>query len=55
MEKQYIAKPDSWFKTGTEVNLIEYMHNKYGEKFCNFEGIYVIQNSLYDNYWRKRT
>jgi len=54
MEKIYIAKESAWFKTGTEVRLIEYMYNVGNEKFGNFEGTYIIRDEPYDNYWRKQ-
>lgn len=54
MEKIYIAKEDSWFKTNTEAKLIEYIHNIGAEKFGNFEGIYVVRDTPYDTYWRNK-
>ena len=54
MNNQYIAKPDCWFKTGTEVKLVEYQYNIYSQKFGTFEGIYIVQDSPYDKFWRDK-
>lgn len=54
MKKIYIAKEDSWFKTNTEVKLIEIQHNIRNEKFGTFNGIHVINDTPYDKYWRNK-
>lgn len=38
--RKYIAKPNTWFKEGTEVRLIEYLIcDKDGIKYGTFEGV----------------
>ena len=45
IKKKYIAKPNTWFKEGTEVKLIEYLHvDGNGNKYGLFEGIHIDNN-----------
>lgn len=42
IKKKYIAKPNTWFKQGSEAKLIEYLHvDGDGNKYGLFEGIKI--------------
>jgi hypothetical protein len=53
---KYIAKPDNWFKAGTEAKLIEFYYaENNGKNFGLFEGTYVVcKNEGYDTFWHKK-
>lgn len=44
---KYIAKKDTWFKEGTECELIE----SYDESCGLYRGVYIVSDSEYDKYW----
>lgn len=49
--KIYLAKKNTWFKENTKCQLIE----TYGDcEFALFEGVYVVSDEPYDNFWHKR-
>jgi len=53
---KYIAKPDTWFKAGTEAKLIDHYYTEdNGKKFGLFEGTYVVcKNEGYDTFWHNK-
>ena len=54
MEKIYIAKSNTWFKAGTEVELVDYQYNILTEKFGTFKGIYIVRDTPYDKLWHDK-
>lgn len=54
MEKKYIAKSDAWFDMGSEAILIEQINNVGDEMLGNFEGIYTVGETAYNNFWLKK-
>ena len=53
--KTYIAKPNTWYRTGTDCRLVEYLYEHKGKQYGHFEGLYIIgrpENKTYDeSYW----
>jgi hypothetical protein len=47
--KIYIAKPDTWFKEGTEVNLVEDYRQDNFPDIGLFQGIFVIDDEKWLN------
>ena len=49
---KYIAKPNQWFKAGSEAKLIEYYYTgDDGKKYGLFRGTYIIGDTDYDKFW----
>ena len=56
IEMKYIAKPDTWFKTGTECVLEEFLYESPGNgKSGIFRGIRVCENPLAEGGINPRT
>lgn len=47
---KYIAKKGTWFKEGTECELIE----DYKEAGGLYRGTYIVGNSNYDKFWNQK-
>ena len=41
---KYVAKPNTWFKAGTTVKLIDFHYELTGDKVGLFEGTRVCEN-----------
>lgn len=54
IKTKYIAKPQTWFKAGSEAKLIVYQYTDadiFGKKYGLFRGTYIIGDSDYDKFW----
>ena len=51
VSKRYFAKPDEWFKEGSECKLIE----DFGDGRGLFNGVYIVgENNGYDTFWHNK-
>jgi len=49
---KYIAKPDTWFKAGSEAKLMEYLYTGDDGKMVGiFRGTYIVGDTDYDKFW----
>lgn len=48
----YIAKPNTWFKAGTTVKLIDFHYELTGDKVGLFEGTRVCENPASEGDWK---
>jgi len=52
---KYVAKPDTWFKEGSEAFLEEYLFIDADDcKHGLFRGTYIVADSGYDKFWHNK-